>query len=673
MSNIEEIAVQTYQENIQYFLGEQPELYKLLEYFNTAIDNGDYSSNYDLEYTSDNYFDIIDNKNKKLFYGTNSKEYSKDLIKDINYKKDLNLFEATLDCNLNDDEAFQKDADKIIAEVLPIMSYVKDNTNDKMDMIKINKFIIIGTGLGMQITELQKNLDIDEFLIIEDDLELFKLSLFTTSYKQISTKASLSFAVAQDDNMFLTTMRSFLSTTFYNNRYIKYLHFPIHTKNKIKHIQNAIATQSHLVFPYSMALDKFTKPLEYMGNSFNILDISKRYEKSIFSHKPVLVLGAGPSLNKNIEFVKENKNKFIIACVSATLKTLHKYGIKPDIVSHIDGIESKANSCMVHYDGFDAKEFLKDTNLLFGPFTPKALRDMFSKDNIFLYQDGENYFSGFGSLSAPCVGTTTLALMLIFNTKDLYLLGLDLALDQETGETHSDEHTYNKQHDLSDTSQLNENISLTDNIITVKGNFTDTVLTTPMLHLSVQVMYSMLPIYKDKAQNIYNLSLGAHFPKTIPTNLTSIKSKSFETIDKDKIFKSINSLFKNNSVSEISKKDFETIKNRLAHTKSTIKILENYKSMITYTSTNNYLYEMLGLLKELTLKSKSSSSLSYVLYSYFEYTLPFIFDMLNTKELKHEQRHLKSLDTNLTNGLSKIIQKYELSLEQFLNSYKEGV
>ena len=212
----------------------------------------------------------------------------------IDYKKDTNLFEATLAFNVSEDEIFKRDAKEIIGEVLPIMTYVNENSNIKNDMIKINKFIFIGTGLGMQIHELQKNIDIDEFLIIEDDLELFRLSLFTTSYKQISLKTSLSFAIAQDENMFLDTMKNFLSGTFYNNRYIKYSHFPIHTKNKIKHIKNAIATQSYLVFPYSMALNKFIRPLEYIGDDFNILHIATRYEKSIFSHKPVLLLGAGP-------------------------------------------------------------------------------------------------------------------------------------------------------------------------------------------------------------------------------------------------------------------------------------------------------------------------------------------------------------------------------------------
>lgn len=671
MSNIEEIAVATYQENLEYFLKNHIELYKLLEYFNAALENGDYAGHYELEYTSDNYFDIIDTATNQLFYALDSKEYSKDLIKDINLNKDNKLFEATLAYNVSEGEIFKKEAQAIIGEILPIMHYVNDNSSHTMDMKKIHKFIFIGTGLGMQISELQNRFDIDEFLIIEDDLELFRLSLFTTSYKKIAQKTSLSFAIAQDENMFLTKMKEFLSGTFYNNRYIKYSHFPTHTNNKIKHIQNAIATQSHLVFPYSMALDKFLRPLEYIGDDFNILNISKRFEKSIFFHKPVLLLGAGPSFSKNIEFIKKNRDKFIITCVSATLKTLYKHDIKPDIVSHIDGIESEANSCMVHYEGFDAKEFLKDTNFLFGPFTPKVLRDMFDKENIFLYEDGTNYFSDFGNLSAPCVGTATLALMLIFNTKNLYLLGLDLALDQETGATHSDAHKYNKEHDISNTSKLDEDTSLTDNILKVKGNFSQEVLTTPMLHLSVQVMFNMIPVYKDKAQDIYNLGHGAYFPQTIPTKLNSVDVKSFENLDKQKIFKSINSLLKNNSTSILASNNLEGIRLKLLHTKKTIDILNNYITNIEYTDTDSYLFEILGLVKSTTVKTEATSALSYILYSYFEYTLPFIFDMLNTKELKDEKTHIKNIDTILTTQLLKIIKKYEDGLEEFLMNYKE--
>ena len=138
----------------------------------------------------------------------------------------------------------------------------------------------------------------------------------------------------------------------------------------------------------------------------------------------------------------------------------------------------------------------------------------------------------------------------------------DLALDQDTGETHSGQHTYNKKHDISNKDELDYNTSLVNNIIEVKGNFLDKVTTTPMLHISVQIMFSMIPVYKDKAQNIYNMNNGAYFPQTIPTKISSVKTSSFDNLNKSQIFKSLNSLFKANSVNTLSGKDLESLKIR---------------------------------------------------------------------------------------------------------------
>jgi len=656
MSDIETIAIQTYQDNMQYFLDFQPELYKLLEYFNKALQNGDYPANYDLEYTAENYFDISILKTNNFFYGCDSLEYSKELIKNITYKKDEHIFETTLAHDVSDSKEFKQKSNELIADVLPIMNYVNKYSQITDEMKEIQKFIFIGTGLGLQISELQKSLNLKNILIIEDDLELFKLSLFTTSYKDISSKSKLYFSIAQDENMFLDSMKKFLSNSFYDNRYIKYNHFPLHDTNKIKHIQNAIASQSYLVFPYSMALQKLIRPLEYISDNFNILNISKRFEQSIFFHKPVLLLAAGPSLKENIEFVKKNKNKFIIACVSATLKTLYKHNIKPDIVSHIDGIESQDDSCMVHFEGIDTKEFLKDTIFIFNPFTPAVLRNMFNKENIFLYEDGAEYFNGFGSLSAPCVGSTTLALMLIFNTQDLYLLGLDLALNQKSGDTHSDIHNYNHTHDLANAKNLDTNISLTKNILQVKGNKQDLVFTTPMLHLSVQVMQTMIPVYKDKNQNIYNLGDGAKFANTKALNINSINTKKLPSIDKNQIFKSIKLLLTNHSASKISNSNFLDIKNKLIYSKDLINKIKEYKQNIHY----------LNLLKDTTSKSKEAKDISNILFSYYEYIFPFIFDLLNTKNLQNEINHTREINNMLITALTNITLEYKTSLENFI-------
>jgi len=52
--------------------------------------------------------------------------------------------------------------------------------------------------------------------------------------------------------------------------------------------------------------------------------------------KPILICGAGPSLDMNIEIIKENSDKFYIASSDTSLKILNCYKIEPDAVFSFD-------------------------------------------------------------------------------------------------------------------------------------------------------------------------------------------------------------------------------------------------------------------------------------------------------------------------------------------------
>jgi len=55
-----------------------------------------------------------------------------------------------------------------------------------------------------------------------------------------------------------------------------------------------------------------------------------------FKNKSVICVAAGPSLDKNVHLLQEAKNKALIICVDAALRTLLQRKIKPDIVISID-------------------------------------------------------------------------------------------------------------------------------------------------------------------------------------------------------------------------------------------------------------------------------------------------------------------------------------------------
>ena len=191
-------------------------------------------------------------------------------------------------------------------------------------------------------------------------------------------------------------------------------------------------------------MEKYLRPLEYINDGYRILNISSPIKNDLFSKKPVILVTAGPSLKKNMECLEKNHKKFIVVAVSATLKTLKTHNITPDIVTHIDGFEAS----LKHFEGFNVKEFLKNSTIILGPFAHSLVKYFFDKSQVYYYEEDSAYVDGFGSLSAPCVGSFSLLMSLILDVSELYLLGLDFAVDQKTGATHSSEHVYSEISDM---------------------------------------------------------------------------------------------------------------------------------------------------------------------------------------------------------------------------------
>lgn len=62
--------------------------------------------------------------------------------------------------------------------------------------------------------------------------------------------------------------------------------------------------------------------------------------KNVYANKPAIIVSAGPSLEKNLNLLKGNEDKFIIITGIRTLSTLKKEGIKCDFACVIDGSEA---------------------------------------------------------------------------------------------------------------------------------------------------------------------------------------------------------------------------------------------------------------------------------------------------------------------------------------------
>lgn len=655
--SFEEIALSTYQNNLLYFEESQKNIHSKLVSFQSALDNGYYQSNYDLIF-HDNYFDVLELTTQNYLYAQNSDDYATLVAKSIDFNKKNNVYETFRKITIEEKDLPTYETMDIktnnLSGLASILNYIKINHHATNTLKSIQKFIFFGVGLGQHLIAIDNKIHAKKYLIVEDDLELFKLSLFTTPYYKLALESELYFSVFDSKEEFTKIAVRFLEEDFYYNHYIKYFQMLNHTDEKLEEFHIKIASQSHNLFFYDAILQQYLRPLEYIKDNYNFLNILHSYSASPLGLKPVLLLAAGPSLEKNIHWIQDNQDKFIIVALSATLKNLVKYNISPTIVTHIDGFDDAVG----HFNGLSSTKLFDNTLFLLSARTSQMITNSIPKENIFLFENGTSYKKALGNLSAPCIGSTTYLLLLAFGIKNLYLLGLDLALDSQTGATHSDGHFQAKKLDLSSTTTHNDIITFKDHIIETAGNLQDTVYTLPDWKLSIESVNASSVGFKKQDQNVYNLSDGAAFSNTITQNITSLPTTSFEKLNKDTISNEISALFTLKSSSTTTNTEISLLKKRLGYADSLKIIIEKQKNTSFHTA-DDFLNSLKNIFKQCAANTSDTAyDLSLVYQEYFRIIDTFIFDFFNTDELQETKIHANNINQLLSKQLLRIVDAY---------------
>ncbi|MCW0248642.1 motility associated factor glycosyltransferase family protein [Campylobacter lari] len=155
-------------------------------------------------------------------------------------------------------------------------------------------------------------------------------------------------------------------------------------------------------------------------------------------NKSVIVVCAGPSLNKQLELLKKYQENFVIFAVDATYKTLLKNNIYPDFVFSLD----ESDNCFHFYKGLSHKK--NNTIFVLGSSLHKKLMNNMNKERnkIFILSDldykkqfGLNDFGylDFGTNVAHFAYSFAIAL----GFANVIIIGQDLAFGID-GNSHAD-------------------------------------------------------------------------------------------------------------------------------------------------------------------------------------------------------------------------------------------
>lgn len=661
MKDLNAIITKNFEDNIAYFQDEHPLLFEKLSALDSAIENGHYQEKYELVYENDG-FDVLEKSSNSSLYAKESLAHSVIATHSINHKIDIDTFEGFVRHSNSSvklkDIKDAKPFSNYLSAVLPLISYIENNTPEDKELNSIDKFIFFGTGLGLHIEEIHKKIASKIYFIIEDDLELFKLSLLTLNYKNIANTSTLIFSVFEGKEEFMNSCAVFLDLHYEYNHYLNFFHLLSHNEDKLDEFQLSLSSQPHITFLFNNLMLQYTQPFKYIFDDYKFLNKSINFMNSDFKELPFLILASGPSLEENIEWLKANEEKFVTVAVSSSLAYLESQNIVPNIIIHIDPFEWG----ILSFEKLKSLKFIKDSLCLFSSNTPPNIISLIDKKNLYLFEIGTDYKDFSFKPSSPCVGSLAYQLLLIMNIKNIFLLGLDLAVDDKTGKTHSGTHQSLQELKGKDKIDNESTYSFTKSLLNVAGNKVQTVQTTPSFYSSIYVIEEFTSKLKKKSQNVYNISSGAKFKSAIPIDALTFQL-SYETISPQHLV-SLKKYFEKNSQNKLTEKELRNFKDKLVHAKELQKFLENYKER-PFGKVDEYLED---IFLHLTPKSDLNKyELSRILNTYLQYISSYIYDFFNSNKVSDSTVHLERISSLLQKHLIKIIQYYQNRLEDKLN------
>ena len=234
-----------------------------------------------------------------------------------------------------------------------------------------------------------------------------------------------------------------------------------------------------------------------------------RFEKNT----PVIVVGSGPSVDENLDLLKEIQNRAIIIACGSALKVLLRNDIKPDFQVLIENTMNQEQDTQEINREYDVSDI---PVLAAASVTHKALR--YFKKRILFFRDFLSTevllkSKGMGTVdhSGPMVSNLGLRFAIGMGFLNIYLLGIDMG-SRAAGSHHSRHSLYY------DTEKRAEDIKKISRKLTNKnarpGNLGGLVIGNPVYDIAIMFKATLAERYPDRT--FINCSDGVRIEQFIP-------------------------------------------------------------------------------------------------------------------------------------------------------------
>ncbi|XPV68890.1 MAG: 6-hydroxymethylpterin diphosphokinase MptE-like protein [Halarcobacter sp.] len=526
LNNLQNTLLEIYQQNTTYLKINYPLIYKkIYDFEKKGIEN----SYINFE---NNHFELYI-KNKKVyncdpFYDAKCRAES---IKSSNAYFKI-IVDSIDDKNLND-------SDELSGHSLVHTYLNKIETNSN------KKFIFIGTLLGVHLNDIHRIEKQSTYLIVEPNIEIFRLSLFLTDYTEIAKTSKLFFSIEENQKELSQTVEEFLEYKYQDNNLIKFELASEEYIDLISLLKNLLISKNPFIDVYSEDIINIKRALYNLNHTqIPFISFKDNFEKK---NIPALILGAGPSLEKYQEFIKKHHKNFYIICASAALKRLAFLDVVPDMVVCID----KKKKEILEQFNVD-KKFYETSTILVSSKTNRLVIERILSSKTYMIEISINFIKEVKSFYPVSVGDCMFEIASIFNFSSLYLLGIDAAYSN-TLNSHDSLHQQNIQLE-----NMQNSSDYKTTLIKIKGNFKKTVDTSLAFK---EIIDRFETLSKTINKKVFNLSDGAYLKNCIPTKIDTIKNKKIE--DKSSIQKTLTKELNSQSISKLGKASIENCKKEI--------------------------------------------------------------------------------------------------------------
>ncbi|WP_457622718.1 motility associated factor glycosyltransferase family protein [Persephonella sp.] len=389
---------------------------------------------------------------------------------------------------------------------------------------------INGLGTGRILSKLTEEIKTDLIIIYEPDPYKFVVSMYHVDYQIMFEKFKLYIIIGSNEDIIRRSIKEIITSNnpvlipflakvnlYKNNQYCKKFDSNL-KKALILSIKGwGFYDDEKIALKHGLENLKDNPPYLFRP--------SRKLENST-----AFIVASGPSLEKNIDFIKKNKDKAVIFSCGTALHKLYRENIVPDF--HIELERETIRKDILEMLPLD---YLKKINLIAADVIHPDIKKMFKTTYLF-FREGAIHTKILKPVFippaiTPTVTNTATSIAIISGFENIIFFGADMGFKEKE-----------KKHvtgTIFDNKKYRYIEEMMDDYLEVKGNFGGTVYTTDILLWSKEHLEILISAFKDR--NFYNCSDGAKIESAKPVKDPA--DINIPQSNKDIVLKNMHSLF----------------------------------------------------------------------------------------------------------------------------------